>query len=92
MESSMKLERFKPISNRVIVLANERLNQVSTINPTVIGSLSQTILAEIEAVKANPSWVAQSKQIFQGVSVLTNLAKAELDYRKYINSQDKRKK
>lgn len=85
----IKLDRFRPISNTVIILANERMNQVSTINPDVINNLSKTILAEIEAVKADPGRVAQSKQIFQGVSVLTNLAKTELDYRKYIDSQDK---
>lgn len=84
----IKLDRFRPISNTVIILANERMNQVSTINPDVINNLSKTILAEIEAVKIDPSRVAQSKQIFQGVSVLTNLAKTELDYRKYIDSQD----
>lgn len=86
----LKIDRFKPISNTVIILANERMNQVSTINPSVINDLSKTLLAEIEAVKADPSRVAQSKQIFQGINTLTNLAKTELEYRKYIDSQDKK--
>lgn len=87
----IKLNRFKPITNTVVVLANERLNQVSTINPAIINDLSKTILDEINLVKQDPSRVAQSKQIFQGVSVLTNLAKTEIEYRKYLDNQDKKR-
>lgn len=31
-----KLNRFRPITNTVVVLANERLNKVSTVNPTIL--------------------------------------------------------
>lgn len=33
--------------------------------------------------------VAQAKQVFQGVNTLVNLAKTELEYRKYMNEFDK---
>lgn len=80
-----KLEKFKPVSAQVIVLANKRLNSVSTVNPTIIQQLRDTVMQQIEAVKKDPSAVAQAKQVFQGVNTLVNLAKTELEYRKYMN-------
>lgn len=82
---TVKLPRFRPISNTVIILANERLNQVSTVNPTIIQDLRDTILGQIKAVKENPASVNQAKQVFQGVNTLINLAKTELEYRRYID-------
>lgn len=84
-----KLEKFKPVSAQVIVLANKRLDSVSTVNPTIIQQLRDTVMQQIEAVKKDPSAVAQAKQVFQGVNTLVNLAKTELEYRKYINGIDK---
>lgn len=84
-----KLEKFKPVSAQVIVLANRRLDSVSAVNPTIIQQLRDTVMQQIEAVKKDPSAVAQAKQVFQGVNTLVNLAKTELEYRKYINGIDK---
>lgn len=84
-----KLEKFKPVSTQVIVLANRRLDSVSTVNPTIIQQLRDTVMQQIEAVKKDPSAIAQAKQVFQGVNTLVNLAKTELEYRKYINGIDK---
>lgn len=84
-----KLEKFKPVSTQVIVLANKRLDSVSTVNPTIIQQLRDTVMQQIDAVKKDPSAVAQAKQVFQGVNTLVNLAKTELEYRKYINGIDK---
>lgn len=80
-----KLPRFRPITNTVVVLANERLNKVSTVNPTVLQDLRETVLDQIKAVKEDPGKVSQAKQVFQGVNTLINLAKTELEYRKYID-------
>lgn len=84
---SMKIDRFRPISNTVIILANERLNSVSTVNPTVLQDLRDTVLSEIKRVKEDPGAVGQAKQVFQGVNTLINLAKTELEYRRYIDKQ-----
>lgn len=83
-----KLERFRPISNTVIILANERLNQVSMVNPTILQELRNTILQQIKDVKSDPAQVNQAKQVFQGVNTFINLAKTELEYRKYLDSKD----
>lgn len=80
-----KLEKFKPVSSQVIVLTNKRLDSVSTVNPSVIQNLRDTVLQQIETVKSNPAAVGQAKQVFQGVNTLINLAKTELEYRKYLN-------
>lgn len=84
-----KLEQFKPITAQVIVLANKRLDSVSTVNPTIIQSLRDTVLQQIEAVKTDPAAVGQAKQVFQGVNTLINLAKTELEYRKFVNEVEK---
>lgn len=83
-----KLEQFKPVTTQVIVLANKRLDAVSTVNPSVIQKLRDTVLQQIEAVKSSPEHVSQAKQVFQGVNTLINLAKTELEYRKFVNGME----
>jgi hypothetical protein len=85
----MVLSRFKPITSTVIVLANERLNQVATINPEIIQDLRNAVLDQIRAVKESPEAIGQAKQVFQGVNTLINLARTELDYRRYIDRNNK---
>ena len=70
-----KLEQFKPVTTQVIVLANNRLDAVSTVNPGVIQKLRDTVLQQIEAVKSSPEHVSQAKQVFQGVNTLIILSK-----------------
>lgn len=84
-----KQEQFKPVSTQVIVLANKKLDSVSTVNPGIIQQMRDTILQQIQEVKENPAAVGQAKQVFQGVNTLINLAKTELEYRKYLNELDK---
>lgn len=81
----IRLERFRPIEKQVIVLANERLNQVSAVNPTVIKDLRDLALSQIKAVKDSPEAVGQAKQVFQGINTIINIAKTELEYRKYLD-------
>lgn len=83
-----KLEQFKPVSAQVIVLANKKLNAVSTVNPDIIQNLRDTVLQQIEAIKANPANINQAKQVFQGVNTLVNLAKTEIEYRKYLDTKE----
>mgnify|MGYP007057945877 FL=1 len=83
-----KLNRLRPITNTVVVLANERLNKVSTVNPTILQELRNLVLQQIKDVKEDPSKVSQAKQVFQGVNTVINLAKTELEYRKYLDTTD----
>lgn len=83
-----KLEQFKPVTAQVIVLANKRLDSVSTVNPGVIQKLRDTVLQQIELVKSSSEHVSQAKQVFQGVNTLINLAKTELEYRKFVNRME----
>ena len=83
-----KLEQFKPVTTQVIVLANKRLDAVSTVHPGIIQKLRDTVLQQIENVKSSPEHVSQAKQVFQGVNTLINLAKTELEYRKFVNGME----
>lgn len=83
-----KLEQFRPVTAQVIVLANKRLDSVSAVNPGIIQQLRDTVLQQIEAVKSSPEAVGQAKQVFQGVNTLINLAKTELEYRKFVNGME----
>ena len=83
-----KLEQFKPVTTQVIVLANKRLDAVSPVNPGIIQKLRDTVLQQIENVKSSPEHVSQAKQVFQGVNTLINLAKTELEYRKFVNGME----
>lgn len=46
------------------------------------------VLQQIKDVKEDPNKVNQAKQVFQGVNTLINLAKTELEYRKYLDTTD----
>lgn len=81
-----KLNRFRSITNTVVILANERLNKVSSVNPTILNDMRNLVLKQIKEVKENPDKVNQAKQVFQGVNTLINLAKTEMEYRKYLDS------
>ena len=83
-----KLEQFRPVTTQVIVLANKRLDAVSTVTPGIIQKLRDTVLQQIENVKSSPEHVSQAKQVFQGVNTLINLAKTELEYRKFVNGME----
>lgn len=74
------------------MLANERLNKVSTVNPTILQDLRNLVLQQIKDVKEDPSKVSQAKQVFQGVNTVINLAKTELEYRKYLDTTDPQNK
>ena len=67
-----KLEQFKPVTTQVIVLANKRLDAVSTVNPGIIQKLRDTVLQQIENVKSSPEHVSQAKQVFQGCLLYTS--------------------
>lgn len=83
-----KLEQFKPVTKQVIVLANKRLDAVSTVNPDIIQKLRDTVLQQIKNVQSSPEHISQAKQVFQGVNTLINLAKTELEYRKFVNGME----
>lgn len=80
-----RLERFRPITKNVIIVANEKLNQVSSVNPSILKDMRDLILSQIKAVKDDPAAIGQAKQVFQGVNTLINLAKTELEYKKYVD-------
>ena len=46
------------------------------------------VLQQIKDVKEDPGKVNQAKQVFQGVNTVINLAKTEIEYRKYLDSID----
>ena len=74
---SSKLNRFRPITNKV-----------SSVNPTILNELRDMVLQQIKDVKEDPGKVNQAKQVFQGVNTVINLAKTEIEYRKYLDSID----
>lgn len=84
-----KLNSFTPLTKSVIVLADKVVNSVSAVNPGIISEIRDTVLQMIRDLKGNPSKdkINQAKQVFQGVNAIANLAKVELEYRKYIDSR-----
>lgn len=80
------LNRFRSITKTVIILANERMNKISSVNPSLLNEMRDLVLKQIKAVKEHPDQVSQAKQVFQGVNTLINLAKTEMEYRKYLDS------
>lgn len=81
-----KLAQFKSSEGAVRIMASRRMDSVSAMNANVMGELRDTILGSIRDLKTDPGTVSQAKQVFQGVNTLINLAKMELEYRKYVDN------
>ena len=81
-----KLREFGSATGTVVTLAHQKLDEVSSIRPDVVQELRETVLESIRAIKSDASKINQAKQIFQGVNTMLNLAKTELEYRKYMDS------
>jgi ATP-dependent RNA circularization protein (DNA/RNA ligase family) len=80
-----KINRFKPITKNVLIIANKKLDSVSTINPNIIQQMRDCLLDEIRKVKESKDNIPQARSVIDGVNALTSLAKIELDYRKYVD-------
>jgi len=80
-----KLKQFKSAEGAVRIMASRKMDSVSSVAPSVMGELRDTILDSIRNLKQDPGTVNQAKQIFQGVNTMINLAKMELEYRKYVD-------
>lgn len=86
-----KLTEFVSADKTVATVVDHRMNQVSSFAPNVMSQLRDAVLDSIRLVREDQKNVSQAKQVFQGVNTLINLAKTELEYRKYIDSQSKKK-
>lgn len=80
-----KLREFRDATGTVVVLAHQKLDNVSSMKPSVMQELRDTIMQSIREVKADPAKVNQAKQVFQGVNTMINLARTELEFRKYMD-------
>ena len=81
-----KLREFGSATGTVVTLAHQKLDEVSSIRPDVVRELRETVLESIREIKRDASKINQAKQIFQGVNTMLNIAKTELEYRKYMDS------
>ena len=80
-----KLKDFTSATGTIVTLAHHKLDQVSCMKASVTQELRDTVMESIRALKTNPESVEQAKQIFQGVNTMINLAKTELEFRKYLD-------
>ena len=87
-----KLKDFTPATGTIVTMAHHKLDQVSSMKPTVMQELRDTIMDSIRGLKEDPSKVEQSKQIFQGINTMINLAKTELEFRRYMDGVSSGKK
>ncbi len=85
-ELGKKLNEFGTANGTVVTYAQHKLDKVSSMQPNVMEELRNTILQSIRDVREDPGKVNQAKQIFQGVNTMINLAKTELEFRKYMDS------
>lgn len=85
-ELGKKLNEFSPANGTVVTYAQHKLDKVSSMQPNVMEELRNTILQSIRDVREDPGKINQAKQIFQGVNTMINLAKTELEFRKYMDS------
>lgn len=85
----MKIAEFKPLGRQVVVVANKALESVSSFQPNVIGSLRDTLLDTIKEVRSDPGKIEQAKAVNACVNSMIGLAKAEIEFRKLMNTEKK---
>ena len=86
-----KLSEFGSAEGAIRIIESRRIDNISAVNPSVMQELRETILGSIRDLKSDPGTVNQAKQVFQGVNTMINLAKMELEYRKYVDSVHERR-
>lgn len=86
-----KLAEFVSADRTIATVVNHRMSQVSSFNADIMGQLRDAVLESIRAVREDPGKVSQAKQVFQGVNTMINLAKTELDFRRYVDAQNKKR-
>lgn len=86
------MKQWHPIHEQAVILAREEAKKGSVLNQDVVGELRETILDQIRKLKDNPSKEAieQSKALNATITTFTNLAKTELDFRRFHASQNRR--
>ena len=80
-----KIKEFGDVSGTVVTMAHHKLDKVSSMNPVTMLELRDTVMETMRALKSDPSKINQAKQVFQGVNTMINLARTELEFRKYID-------
>ena len=80
-----KLKEFSSATGIAVTMAHHKLDQISSMQPCVMQELRDTVLQSIRDIKTDPNTLDQAKQIFQGVNTMINLAKTELEFRKYMD-------
>lgn len=83
------LTEFVSADRTIATVVDHRMSKVSSFNTDTMSQLRDAVLDTIRAVREDPGKVSQAKQVFQGVNTLINLAKTELEFRKYVDSQNK---
>lgn len=85
------LEDFQPLQEQARVLQRRESATLSVCGGGVVTELRDTLLDQLRAIRENPSKevLAQSKAVNETVSVFTNLARAELEYKKFSNQLSK---
>ena len=88
---SNKLDEFISADKTISTVVDHRMKKVTSFDSDVMFQLRDAVLESIQNVRKDPKSVSQAKQIFQGVNTMINLAKTELEYRKYIDSLNKKR-
>ena len=63
-ELERKLKEFRSAEGAVRVMASRKMDSVSSVAPSVMGELRDTILDSIRTLKADPGTANQAKQVF----------------------------
>lgn len=79
------IKKFHPIHEQAVILQKQEEKKLTVCSGVVVAELRDMMLDQLRQLKTNPTKevIAQSKAINETISQFTNLARAELEYKKF---------
>ena len=83
------IANFTPITEQARALQKKQDMQLSVCAGSVVTELRTTLIEQIRILRENPSKevLAQSKMINDTINQFTNLARTELEYKRFLNGR-----
>lgn len=81
------INKFHPIHEQAVILQKQENNRLTVCSGDVVTEVRDLLMDQLRTIRANPTKevIAQSKAINDTINQFTNLARTELEYKKFVS-------
>ena len=82
------IKKFRPLHEQALILQRNEEKKLTVCAPSTTSEIRDLLMDQLHALRNNPSKevIAQSRAINETVNQFTLLAKAELEYKKFVKT------